>query len=555
MIASLARLLSKILPLASPAHRYLPYAVAFLCVAVILAFGDKFWDANDDEHMAMIAQGYGLAGAASPGIVYSNVVWGWLAMRLGTPFGIPGYTVAAYAAMLASAAAIAWVMVRKQVPGVLAAALLLAMFIHPLLEPQFSVTAGYASLAGVALVMVCDGPPRWSVAAFGCLFLVLGALIRFQECLFVGLVSAPFLGYALYRSRGTPALHPMLAALLAALAIAGGCKLLDSQYYSGTDWNRFRDMNALRKPLTDYGLGGYFLQQPDRLRAAGLSRNDMMLVSNWFFLDDQVYNRQTLGTLIGELPLGERLAFNLGRYDALPRPFTTPLVALLSLTALLALVVSGRRRVAAAGIMLFALSMFLFLLMGRPGVPRIFPGAVAALALMMLLDQVHGKRLWAALAGIALLCGVCVEGGQFFLAHRAQGALAGSIKQGICDLPDRDQLQVVWGAPHGFADRYVFDPTQSPQWDCLPRIYLVGVLELLPANLQQLHDYTGGMDLIPALLGGQRFFFLTTDNRLDLLDRYMHEHYGVGLHSEASFTRGGARQYRVWVDGAGRPTP
>jgi hypothetical protein len=559
MSADANRLIARVTGIVSrlpPAlRRHAPYAFVALCLLTMLIFGDKYWDANDDEHMAMIAQGYGLAAAPSAGLVYSNVVWGWLVMQLGSPFGIPGYTLGAYAVMLASAAAIGWVMLKRDTPGLLAAALLLVMFIRPLLEPQFSVTAGYAAAAGVALLMTCGRSPRWSTAALGALLLVLGGLIRLEESLFVCLVSAPFLLHALYQGRRLPASRMMLAGLLAAVAVLGGCRLLDGQYRSGSEWQRFDTMNALRKPFTDYGLSSYFAHQEQRMAAAGLSRNDMALVTEWFFLDDKVYNDQTLGALLRGIPLSERLAYNLGRYDALPRPFTTPLVALLGVATLLAFALSGRRRVAALGIALFALSMFIFLCMGRPGVPRVFPGALAALALMMMLDDRHGRNRWAMAAAAAFLVVVCLDGASYFRVHHAQAARAASIKQDLCTLPGRDQLQVVWGAPRGFADRYVYDPTQSPAGGCLPHIYLVGVLELLPVNLQQLHAYTQGKDLVPALLGGQHFYFLSTENKLAELDRFLHEHYGVGLHSEPSFDRGGTTQFQVWVEPAKAPAP
>ena len=531
-------------------RRYAPYACVALVMLVILQFGDKYWDANDDEHMAMIVQGYGLAGAASPGLVYSNVVWGWLTMQLGAPFGIPGYTLGAYAVMLGSAAAIGWVLLKRGTPGLLAVTLLLTLFLHPLLEPQFSITAGYAAAAGMALLLSCERSPRWDTAGFAALFLVLGGLIRLQELLFVGLVSAPFLLHALYRNRRLPASRRMLAALLVMVAVLGGCKLLDGRYRSSDAWQRFDQVNALRKPFTDYGLAGYFLSHEQRLQAAGLSRNDMQLVNNWFFLDDKVYNDRSLGALLRELPWSERLSYNLGRYAAVPMPFTTTLVALMSALVLFTLVLSGRRWLAAAGIVLFLLSLFIFLCMGRPGVPRVLPGALAALALLATLDDKYGRSAWAMLATFVLLCAVGLDGAGYFRVHHRQAARADSVKQDMCKLPGRDQLQVVWGAPRGFPDRYVYDPTQDPSGDCLPRIYLVGVLELQPANLEQLHAYTQGKDLVPALLGGQHFYFLTTPDRLTLLDRYLREHYGMRLHSESSFDHGGATQYQVWAEPA-----
>jgi len=511
-------------------RRYLPYLSVLAAILYLMLFGHKFWDANDDIHMAMLAGGYGLAAQPSPGLVYSNVIWGWLAMRMGAPFGIQGYTFMAYAAMLASAAAIAWALLRRQVPGILAAAVLLAMFAHPLLEPQFSITAGYAAVAGLALACTLEGRRDWPVAVAAAALLLVGSWIRLQECLFVCAVAAPFVGWRLYRLSGTPGFRPLLSVLLVAAALAGGSKLVDHAYYSGPQWQEFREMNTLRRPFTDYGLHTYFGRHPELLQAVGMNHNDMGMMSDWFFLDSKVYNSQSLGYLLQHLPLGERVDFNLDRFPASVTPFSRPLVYFLALLALLALVLARQRWVVIAAVLCLFGCMLAMLLLGRPGVPRVFPGPVAGIAVLALLEHGRGRRLRLTVvcAGAVLLAWIALNAYDFLQVHALQARTARSVHNRVCATATGD-LAVVWGAPEGFPDRYLYDPSAPPGGRCPLRLYHVGVLELLPENLQQLHAYTGGQDLIPALLSGRALHFFSTDDRLDELAEYMHDHYSAKL--------------------------
>lgn len=527
------------------AQRLLPYAFVALCVLVLLLWGDKFWDANDDAHMAMLAGGYGISDTAAPGVVYSNVLWGWLAQHLGA-FGVQGYTLITYAALLASCAAVGWVLYVKQVPGLLAAALLLGMAVHGLLEPQFSVTAGYATLAGVALLFTIEAARHWPAALAACLLLLTGASIRLQEALFVGLLSAPFLLMLLHRQRGTQAWRPLLATLVIAAALVGVAKFADTQYYAGAEWQRFKTMNALRRPFTDYGLAHYFASRPAALQAGGLDGNDLELLARWFFLDDKIYKPDALQRLLDSLPLGTRLAYDFSRYRQLAEPFADLQVDLLLAIALLALVLSRRRPLAMAGALLFLVAMLVFLGLGRPGVPRVFPAAAATLALLMLLDLDVAKQRLATWGGLLLLALVCIEGTQFFRAHQQQGQMAVAAQHEVCQLPT-DQLQILWGTAGSLADRYIYDPAAPLGGRCALKLYLVGVLELVPDNLQQLHAATGGKDLVPALLDGQALHFLSTDERLTLLKRYFQEHYGATLDYRETASDHAFKQYLVQV--------
>ena len=535
-----------------PIPKYLPYVLVLAVLLAIMLFGAKFWDANDDIHMAMVAGGYGLAAEPSPGIVFSNVIWGWLATHLGAPFGVQGYTFLTYATMLASAAAIAWALLRKRVPGILAVTVLLAMFARALLEPQFSITAAYAAVAGLALACTVESRRDRLVMLAAGLLLLVGCWIRLQECLFVCVVAAPFLGWRLYRLRGTPGLRPLLALMLAVAALAGASKLLDHEYYSGAGWQQFDEMNSLRRPFTDYELHVYFARHPELLQPAGLTPNDIDMLGDWFFLDSKVYNSQSLGYLLQHLPLSERLEFNLGRAPAAAAPFTQSLVYLLALIALLALVLLRQRQVALTAVLCLLACMAAMVLLGRPGVTRVFPGPLAAIAVLALLDCDQKKRWLTLLGGLGLLAWVAFDAYGFFNNHAFQARVGRGVQAKTCATATHD-FAVVWGAPLGFPDRYLYDPSAPQGGRCALRFYHVGVMGLLPDNLQQLHAYTGGLDLIPALLSGRPVHFFTTSDRLDELTQYMREHYAAKLTYTQLPSLPYLEQYQVQVEAGHSP--
>jgi hypothetical protein len=532
-------------PVPASLNRTLPYLLAFTCLLLTLAFGGKLWDSNDDVHMAMITHGYGIVAAPSPDVVYSNVIWGWLAMRLGTLFGIEGYTLLMYAALLCSGAAIAYALHRNRIPAFAGAALLLAMFLHTLLEPQFTVAAGYAALAGIALLMSLHEGNRLWTAALSVMFLVLASLLRLQELLFVCLVSTPFLAWSLYRRRGV-GWRASVAVILCSALLVGGCKWVDMQHYAGPEWTRFKQMNQLRRPFTDYGMARYLQSRPELLDGTGMSQNDVKMLGSWFFLDERLYNPTSLRALRAKVSPADFMLFNLGRYRSLGGPLGDSQIQLLLALMVVAALTCANRRTAAIGMLLLLCATCGFLLLGRAWVVRVYPAPLAAVTLLCLLQHDGRRARILALAGIVATGFALVGGWSFLQARTVDERRVLAVRKAMCAIPDRE-LQIGWGETQGFADRFVYTPTAPPGGRCPLTLYLIGVMELYPGNLEQLHSFTGGLDFIPALLAGQRFTMLTSDDRLELLKRYLQEHYGATLMVEEGAVEHFTRQRVVGI--------
>ncbi|HEY3643801.1 MAG TPA: hypothetical protein VGM16_00565 [Gammaproteobacteria bacterium] len=534
-------------PFPEPLTRALPYLLVFACLLLTLAFGGKLWDSNDDVHMAMITHGYGIVSAPSPDVVYSNVIWGWLAMQLGTHFGVEGYTLLMYAVLLGSAAAIAHVLYRNRVPGLVGAALLLAMFLRTLMEPQFTVAAGYAAVAGLALLMSLHaGERRWT-AAGSVLFLTVAALLRLQELLFVCLVAAPAVAWWLYRQRAGRGWRVPAALLLGSLTLVAGCKLVDVQHYSGPEWTRFKQMNQLRRPFTDYGMARYFEAHPELLAGTGMDYNDMRMLESWFFVDERVFNPQSLQGLLRRVDTLDYLGRNLRRYRSLTEPLGEIQIELLLALLVLAALASRNRAAAACGLLLLLAAVGVFLLLARAWATRIYPGPLAALTLLCLLDHRRWRLPLLPLAGLALAAAAILNSWWFLQSRAVLERSVATVQQGICAIPP-GELQVSWGETVGLSDRFIYTPTAPPGGRCPLTLYAIGVLDLYPASLDQLHRFTGGRDFTEALLAGQELVLLTTDDRLRILGRYFRDHYGMQLEVRDGPVQGGARQRLVHLE-------
>jgi hypothetical protein len=124
------------------------FLVATFIVSLCLAFV-PCWERNDDVAMSMIAHGYGLAAYGSPHLVFSNILWGYLARAIPTVNGVLGYSLATMGVLLAFGWAALYFLIRLgagYLIGLLAVSLLIAL---PTLIPQFTVNAGLMTVAAL----------------------------------------------------------------------------------------------------------------------------------------------------------------------------------------------------------------------------------------------------------------------------------------------------------------------------------------------------------------------------------------------------------------------
>lgn len=530
-------------------ERRLAYGITLLVIAAALLFARKVWETNDDIGMSMVSQGYAIAGAPSAGVVFSNVIWGWLLAHTPILFRVDGYTLLNYLALLLAAAAILASLVRSGVSHGLACAMLLIVLVPTLLTPQFTLLAGYLAVAGFAVLLAWrDKPSLASLVSAGCL-LFTSALVRQMEMLFIAAVAAPFL---LPWLRSAALRRRWLLLAVALLTAMGAAKLLNHAYYSGANWSQFRAMNADRVSFTDYRLGVYYGRHPEAVRAAGLEPNDIALLSHWFYSDPQVFDPAKFDALKDRVALPERLRLNLSHLSADIKKLASPQLVLLCGLVIALVTMLRRRLLVLAGSLAVVLCASLVLcVMGRMGLTRVYMPVVAALSIMYLCcgaTRTPGLRAF----GVALLAAAAGLSVFWILPRLGNNPADHRLETAVCALPG-DRPKVVWGA-RNWPYLLLYRPGQQPEHACQPRFYALGSMQLAPYSLDTLREASGHADAVSTLLAGKGIYLFTGSDRLPELKRYFADHYHKALTAQQIVDIPHLHGYAVQVSGDAKPS-
>ena len=358
--------------------------VALFVVSLCVVFVPR-WATNDDAAMSMIAHGYGLAAYGSPQLIFSNVLWGYLVRAIPPINGVLGYSLATMAVLLAFGWATLYFLIRLgagYLLGLLAVALLIAL---PTLMPQFTVNAGLLTVAAVIGWQAHARLGGIVSLVIACLLAFFGYLIRGQECLLVLGVALPFLPWReLWERR-----QMQIAFLLLGVAIASAA-VFDRWSYSGPEWQHFLELNPARGSLGDFlnfGAGEHLKQRPEIMARHGYSQNDIDLVVNFFSVDPQLADPQSLNAMLAELgPIPMQEGSVRSGFVAIKALFSPMLLPIL-VSALLLLVLLPRWPVALAWILCMA-ALFAMGVMGRPGILRVY---VPLMSLLLLAPLVLGQ--------------------------------------------------------------------------------------------------------------------------------------------------------------------
>jgi len=532
-------------------ERVVAYTATLAAMALVLLFARKNWLTNDDIGMAMITGGYGITAVPTAGVVFSNVVWGWLLAHLPVIAGIEPYTLLTYAALLGSAAAILLALHRSGAPVLLGCSVVVVTFVPVLITPQFTFTAGYLAVAGLAVLLAWkDAPGRvhlWVAAAL----LLAAGLIRALEFLFVLGVSAPFL---IAQWRSLPH-RRWFAVALALLVLLGTAHLIDMHYYAATDWTQFQGMNRVRTAFTDYRLKSYFDAYPDSLAGAPVSDTDLGMISNWFYADPKVFDPANFQPLVHAVDWGQRLSLNLGsrgQWLVLLRDQTFLLCGAVLLLSLALLRRSIRPALVSLGLLLAA--VILLQALGRAGMTRVYLPAMAAMALLYLMSARDPTRSGMTEAG-ALAMAAALFLTLYDAYPRVQGVehQTAALDKALCSLP-QEPLWVVWGNP-SFPYQMLYRPGSQAHPHCAPQMYSLGSMQLAPFELDTVRRHTGAPDLVSALRGGKEIYLFTDPRRLSLLQDYFAVHYKTALIAEQKLEMLHLQVYALHAGGAATATP
>jgi len=494
-------------------------AVTVALFAAGLMLYEPFWESNDDVGMSMIAHGYGIAKSPSPLLLFQNVLVGYLLQVLPRIDGVLPYSWLQLALMLISGAGLLYFVVRSGGAFGLAVIALALVFARFVAAPQFTITAGLATAAGVLACFSHIRSPSLPALVAGAVLVIAGYLVRPEECIFLVLVALPLVPW--HKISVGRAELVTAGLVLSFLAFA---TLFDRQQYAGQEWVAFNAMEPLRGELTDFSYAEQILKHPEQMRAHGFSQNDIQLISNWFYVDTAVADPVRLQALFSDLPFETRFIENLyGGWNAIAS-LADPTIAPLLIAAAVLSFLSRCWLKAIASWVVFLAVISGYGLAGRPGVLHAYypvPVLLMFAALeCRLRNEVRKPMLrvvpWAVLlATLVMMLNVNIVENRKFI-ERSRDA-----REDVARL-DWSKTHVVWGAVFPTELALPVLERQTERFD-FPQ-YGLGWESLTPFSIHSF-EATPWRDLADRIERDRDIPVIASKSNLELLATYCREHH------------------------------
>ncbi len=509
--------------------------------AALLVFTPCYMQ-NDDVVMAMIASGRGVALQPDAHLVYVNVVLGELLCRAYTWVpALPWYGLLLIAALAGAQVALVWKLLarsgQRRVGLLLYSAYFVAVANLFVVRLEFTAVAGLVAGSGIALWVAglpteAGGHGRrfWSGLVVPTLLLLLGGLLRFDALLLALVVAAPLCVDRLVRlgRSGARPLAGLLAVLLACVAL----HLWDRGFYDrDPGWREFRQLNAWRARIVDYGAGGDGPEGQALARGVGWSANDALMLRRWFYADRKVFPIDAMRILVGEAPVTRPDAAEVQDrlHDGFRYPSFLPILLVLPLLVACG-GLGGRVRVllltfVPAVVVLAALSVY----MRAPehvGLPTL---AFAPTALLVASGprqrQRRGGGWWLsaalALAAVAIAARQCRQDTASAQQENAE------LRASLAMLPPQPQrLYVDWAGTFRYE---AILPLEDTSYLSGLRLYSLGWPQRSPIADRMLQAFAID-DLFRSFYERPEVGVLMWAFWRDSLEAYAREHYGAAVH-------------------------
>ncbi|MEM7600085.1 MAG: hypothetical protein AAF357_01565, partial [Verrucomicrobiota bacterium] len=229
-----------------------------LLIAIISTVFEPSWMTNDDAAMSMVAHGYGAIAEASPKLIFTNIYWGKVIQSLPTIGGVYGYSLATYLVLAVSSILCFLFLQRRGLLFWECSAILLTAIVVAVLFPQFTITAGMASVAAVLCLIEYSKTKQiqWLLLSIATGFI--GFLIRKYEFALVVGVGLPFLPWAvLYRD-----LRFIVGAVLFGIIVAFAF-FSDKSFYESDDWSEYKTTVPTATEFVAYSIGPQLLERSE----------------------------------------------------------------------------------------------------------------------------------------------------------------------------------------------------------------------------------------------------------------------------------------------------
>ncbi len=299
-------------------RQYLKHILEILCITLLFAglfFVVKMprWDTNDELHMVGIASG--IYGEASPYIVHSNILLGFiLKVMYGINSEIHWYAIYYFVSLLVSFVAIGYVFYLAcgaRMGRGLTIILLILSRMDFFNAWNFTRLAGVMSLAGLLLLIYGFRRDCIWTAALGGLLSFSGGICRFDSFLMVAPLCFVLCLLLLYRDAPAHGIRGMIYNIvskirkkpapfliaLCFLSLLFSAKVADEMLYCrDPELAAFQEFNVARSNLVDYEIPYYPVNRED-YDALGITENDTRLLEDWTFADPEVFDTQTLNAI------------------------------------------------------------------------------------------------------------------------------------------------------------------------------------------------------------------------------------------------------------------
>lgn len=276
---------------------------------------------NDDPMMMLLAAGVGRITEPSIYLNFSHVAIGrLLAVLYRVTFAIPWYTLYLIAALFAAHVVCLYCML-KRTPIPTALVLYLAFFylvsVNVLLNLQYTVSATLTVIVGFVLLILEDKPEGgdhgdargWRTYlswrnGIGLALVIFGSLSRYQSVALALFMTVPCFLLLLRRGNGRTVAAKVVICGLAFTLCLGLANLNRLAYAANPDCRHFRQCNKLAVQFLDYGAHRRIETSEFRtiLDEVGWSANDFWMFGSWFFMNEELYNAQSLRAMLGKLP-------------------------------------------------------------------------------------------------------------------------------------------------------------------------------------------------------------------------------------------------------------
>lgn len=359
-------------------EKNISFAIVMATAIFILLFFfyTPIFEANDDLGLSMIAHGYGAAFKPSANIIFSNVIYGWIISHLPIISGIYPYSYMTLFALFIVAISLLYFLDALKVHRIYSTVLLLMILVRAVAMPEFTVNAGLLALAAVAGLLTYQKSNKkiHLFLAFSLAFY--SFLIRDHAFYLIIIVSSPlWIDKRLLNRKFV--FFSFCFFILCIFAY-----LINISAYSGAEFINYNAFAKVRVPFTDFHAATYFLERPEILTQYGYTENDMKLIANFIFADNNLVNSNRLHLLLTHFKFNDRIEDNYTLALQGIKSLYDPTLRVLVFASLI-LILAGRNKFR------FILSWIVFViitallgLMGRPSILRVYYPVMARLTFL-----------------------------------------------------------------------------------------------------------------------------------------------------------------------------